>query len=97
MKNGLCPKCGSTDIRSGEFLAEKEGGYTGNRIPVTIALLNSAAWLDNYVCARCGYVESYIADPKRLAEIAERWPAVPTTPPGPSEDVWPLPPSAPTA
>jgi len=100
MKNGLCPKCGSTDVRSGEFLEEKEGRYTGNRIPVTIATFfsfNSVAWLDNYVCARCGYVESYIADPKRLAEIAERWPAVSSAPPDPSESVWPPLPTEPTA
>ena len=31
MKSSLCPKCGSTDIRSGEFLTEQGGGYTGNR------------------------------------------------------------------
>ncbi len=97
MKNGFCPKCGSTDVRSGEFLAEKEGGYMGNRIPVNIALRNAAAWLDNYVCVRCGYVESYIADPKRLHEIAERWPAVSTAPPGPPEGVWPPPPTEPMA
>ena len=35
MKNGLCPKCGSTDIRSGEFLEEKEPtGAMVNRLPV---------------------------------------------------------------
>ncbi len=97
MKSGLCPKCGSTDIRSGEFLAEQGGGYTGNRIPVAIAsFFNSAAWLDNYACTRCGCVESYIADPKKLAEIAERWLAVPTTQPEPPEGVWPPPPHQPT-
>ena len=97
MKSGLCPKCGATDIRSGEFLEEKEGGYMGNRIPVIIALRNTAAWLDNFVCVRCGYVESYVADPKKLAEIAERWPAVTAAPPDPAEGVWPPPPAAPEA
>jgi len=98
MKNGLCPKCGSADVRSGEFLEGRASGYTGNRVPVAVAtFFNSAAWLDNYVCARCGYVESYIADPKRLQEIAERWPAVVSVPPTPPEGVWPPPPSAPEA
>ena len=97
MKSGTCPKCGATDVRSGEFLEEKEGGYMGNRIPVSIAFRNAAAWLDNYVCVRCGYVESYIADPKRLREIAERWPAVPVAPPDAPGDVWPPPPSTPEA
>ena len=97
MKSGLCPKCGSTDVRSGEFLEEKEGGYMGNRIPVHIALRNAAAWLDNYVCIRCGYVESYIADPRKLAEIAERWPRVTATQPEPPAGVWPPPPTVPEA
>ncbi len=98
MKSGQCPKCGSTDIRSGEFLEEKEWNYMGNRIPVTIALRNTAAWLDNYVCVRCGYVESYIANPDRLREISERWPAaVSTTQHEPPEGVWPPPPAVPEA
>lgn len=97
MKSGLCPKCGSTDIRSGEFLEQKEWNYMGNRIPVTLAFRKTAAWLDNYVCARCGYVESYIADPQRLTEITERWPAVASAPPEPPESVWPPPPSPPPA
>ena len=86
MKNGICPKCGSTDVRSGEFLAKKGRLDCGQSHPRNHqGSATIAAWLDNYVCARCGYVESYIADPKKLAEIAERWPAVPSATPDPSE------------
>ena len=35
--------------------------------------LTSIAALDNYVCAECGYLESYVNDPKKLAEISRKW------------------------
>jgi len=31
------------------------------------------AALDNYVCADCGYLESYIAGKNKRQEIAEGW------------------------
>jgi hypothetical protein len=35
-----------------------------------------SALLDNYVCAACGYVESYVARRDHLNSIAEKWPKV---------------------
>ncbi len=70
MKNGTCPRCGSTAVFSAENLPLKGGPFGSNSIPVT---LTSMAALDNYVCTDCGLVESYVADEKKLEEVAARW------------------------
>lgn len=70
MKNGQCPKCGSKEVYSGADIPLKSGPFAGNAIPIS---LTSMAALDNYVCVACGLVESYIADPDKLEEVAQRW------------------------
>ncbi len=70
MKKGQCPKCGSTEIYSGENIPLKSGPFTSNSIPIS---LSSMAALDNFVCVACGLVESYIADRSKLEEITGRW------------------------
>ncbi len=70
MKKGKCPKCGSVKIYSGADIALKSGPFASNSIPVS---LTSVAARDNYVCADCGLVESYIADKAKLREIAKKW------------------------
>jgi len=73
MKNGICPKCNSSEVYAGRNLVFKGGSYGSNSVPISFWV---AAPLDNYVCASCGYVESYIADPNKLTEIRKRWPKV---------------------
>ena len=46
------------------FVIEGEGAYT-------------AVDIQSFLCTTCGYYENYVADPKRLAEVAQKWPAVP--------------------
>ena len=70
MKTGTCPKCSSDEIFSGAGIALKKGPFGSNSIPVG---LTSIAALDNYVCGECGYVESYVSDPKKLVEISRKW------------------------
>jgi predicted nucleic-acid-binding Zn-ribbon protein len=70
MKNGQCPKCGSREVYSGQNIPLKSGPFSSNAIPIG---LTSTAALDNYVCAACGLVESYIADPAKLKEVEKRW------------------------
>jgi len=70
MKQGKCPKCGSTDVYSGEGIAFKSGPFGSNSIPVG---LTSIAALDNYVCTSCGLVESYVSEKAKLKEITKRW------------------------
>lgn len=73
MKDGKCPRCGATNIYSCCDLPLKAGPFSSNCIPIS---LTSMAPLDNYVCTACGLVESYIADEKKLKEIAKRWESV---------------------
>ena len=73
MKSGTCPKCGGNEVHTGANVTFKRGAYGANSIPVSFW---SVAPLDNYVCARCGYVESYVADPSKLRKIAQDWPRV---------------------
>ena len=80
MKSGNCPKCASTEVYSGATIPLKKGPFGSNAIPVT---LTSIAALDNYVCAACGYMESYIGDEEKLAEIARKWVRVESADSGP--------------
>ena len=71
MRSGQCPKCGSNDVRKGTRLLFKRGFWYSNTIPITFW---SHAALDNYVCANCGYVESYVGEQSDRESIAEKWP-----------------------
>ena len=70
MKDGKCPKCGSTEVYSGADVYPKTGPFTSNAIPIS---LTSIAALDNYVCTDCGYVERFIAETGKLKEIFIKW------------------------
>ena len=83
MKSGMCPKCASETVYSGASIPLKKGPFGSNSIPIS---LTSVAALDNYVCAKCGYVESYISDAERLSEIATKWVQVKTTDASPAGD-----------
>lgn len=73
MREGICPKCGSTDVHTGAHFPNKEGHYWANTIPITFWVSTA---LDNFVCVSCGYVESYISNPAKLRKIMEKWPRV---------------------
>lgn len=73
MKTGICPKCNSDKVFSGAEIPLKKGPFGSNSIPIG---LTSIAAVDNYVCGECGYVERYISDRTKLAEIARKWDAV---------------------
>lgn len=68
MKNGECPKCGAGEVHV----------VDGNRFEPGIPLggLSAGAFLNAYVCVRCGYVEMYVEDAEDLPKIASRWPKV---------------------
>ncbi len=73
MKQGKCPKCGSTNVYTSENLPLKSGPFGSNSIPVT---LTTIAALDNYVCGDCGLVEHYVANDSMLRKITDKWKAV---------------------
>lgn len=83
MKSGTCPKCGSADIFAGTDVFPKSGPFSCNAIPIS---LTAMAPLDNYVCAECGYVESYVARQEDRATIRRRWPTASGVDAAPSED-----------
>jgi len=76
MKDGKCPKCGSVKVYAATDLPLKGGPFGSNSIPIS---LTSMAPLDNYVCAECGLVESYVAYEDKLEEIARKWTLVSET------------------
>lgn len=70
MKDGKCPKCGSTNVYVADDLPLKSGPFGSNAIPVSLTVM---AALDNYVCVDCGLVEHYVAEERMLKKIAKRW------------------------
>lgn len=70
MKDGKCPKCNSTQVYSQQNMVLKGGPFGSNSIPIS---LTSMAALDNFVCADCGLVQSYVADEEKLREISKKW------------------------
>ena len=59
MKNGVCPKCNSTEIYCGAGGLKAASGEChlemGNFSPKVI-------FLSTYLCTQCGYTEMYVAD-----------------------------------
>lgn len=72
MKKGYCPKCKAQEVYTGKDIKFKKGTYGSNTIPLG-GIFGGEVALDNYVCADCGYVESYINSEKDLKKIADRW------------------------
>jgi len=70
LKTGICPKCNSHEVFSGAGIVLKKGPFGSNSIPIG---LTSIAALDNFVCSECGYVERYVSDESKLAEISRKW------------------------
>ena len=67
MKDGHCPKCGSSDV----FVSLAPFSRYSTRLPITAW---SMAEREHYVCTSCGYVQVYISDSESLKKIAESWP-----------------------
>lgn len=61
MKNGQCPKCGSTNVYTQQN--ELQETRVAGRLQI----------VDDYVCTACGYFETYLTDQDALRKIAERW------------------------
>ncbi|HEX8503541.1 MAG TPA: hypothetical protein VF659_23355 [Pyrinomonadaceae bacterium] len=70
MKDGVCPKCqAATVYRRLEGISHGGGG-------IYISTFSSAAErcdVTYYVCATCGYVESYLYDEEKLSDVARTW------------------------
>lgn len=76
LKDGECPKCGSTEIVDNAQLADRKGDYnqTADAVVRLITRPNAMVFKDPidfklqpYICGGCGYLESYVEKPDRLA------------------------------
>lgn len=71
MKDGHCPKCGSANVYMKHRGVYASGG--GDNFLIVHISTFSDADFDDYLCADCGYIESYIADKSKLPVIASKW------------------------
>lgn len=69
MKNGTCPKCGSTEVYDDTSKGRLARGY---RDGLALDGFSSMAII-NYVCTDCGYSESYVQFPRDLERIKYKW------------------------
>ena len=70
MKNGKCPKCGSTNVRKGRT----PGMWTSDKAMIPLGGgLDGHLKTRHYLCIRCGYVETYVTDPKGLEKARTKW------------------------
>ena len=71
MKNGLCPKCNSTNV----FMKNNGIWLGGHTLPLTIfpGSIGSGANCESYVCVDCGYFENYVVTKELLEEIRQKW------------------------
>lgn len=69
MRNGVCPKCGASEIHY------TTGPAIEGAVKLTLGLF-MATRLVLYICVSCGYVESYVAEQDWLQTIAEKLPRI---------------------
>jgi predicted nucleic-acid-binding Zn-ribbon protein len=73
MQDGVCPKCGSDEIYSNQEIGPVNSVYGVQAIPVRGAVRTEFARLVSYVCAECGYAESYVRGSQSIAQIVRHW------------------------
>jgi predicted nucleic-acid-binding Zn-ribbon protein len=69
MKNGICPKCGSTEIHT----KADAFSFGVGAVALPISLFSTAQVIP-YVCVQCGYLEMYVDEPKQRRGLAAKWP-----------------------
>ena len=70
MRSGKCPKCGAASVHAAR------GGFhwgSGRGVHISTSAVSVGIELDTYICASCGYLEHYVPDPQKLAEVAQTW------------------------
>ncbi|MBE7436336.1 MAG: hypothetical protein HS100_20645 [Anaerolineales bacterium] len=73
MKNGVCPKCSSSEVYFIKY------DYSNLRGSAAHALLDSFVFPKGpgmnftlYICVDCGYTEHYVHDKKQLKQVAQK-------------------------
>ena len=73
LANGLCPKCGSTEIyvdERGLVNADRGGALA---LTLYHGWRGRSALISTYICGTCGYIELYAAEKSLLPEIIKNW------------------------
>lgn len=73
MREGVCPKCSSHDVYTNQEIGTVESVYGVQAIPVKGVARTEFARLITYVCAGCGYAESYVRGSQSIAQIVRHW------------------------
>ncbi|MBI5034783.1 MAG: hypothetical protein HZB51_30030 [Chloroflexi bacterium] len=77
MRNGICPKCNSTQVYCG-LATEGEGltaGSYASQVEVATDETCATLWVDTYICSSCGYLEMHVANRAELSILmqADGW------------------------
>ena len=72
MKNGFCPKCQTPTVYR-KLNGISHGGSGAGGVFVYTSWMTSTSKVENYICSRCGYFESYVMDENKMAEITRTW------------------------
>lgn len=74
MRRGVCPKCQTPTVY------RKLNGVSRGSAAGAVIFVYTSSWssmapsdVESFICARCGYFESYIVDEAKLAEITNTW------------------------
>jgi predicted nucleic-acid-binding Zn-ribbon protein len=71
MRRGLCVKCGTPTVYR-KLNGISQGGGTAGAYVYT-SWLTSASMVENLICTRCGYFETYVVDERKMAEVVNTW------------------------
>ena len=79
MKDGVCPKCGGTEV-----FANSHDSFPSpfHQLPISAG---HTARLEFHVCVECGYAESYVVEAKDRLRIRDYWSRVAKVPSAPRE------------
>ncbi len=67
MKSGPCPKCGSKEI----YLAPYRIKLTHGRHSMQLGIFDFAK-IEEYICAECGFIESYLAGEEDMRKVIRK-------------------------
>ena len=75
MKNGQCPRCGSTNVYTRQNGIKSQGDWWGltTTPPGSTFTVYLRSDVDTYLCTSCGYFENYVLDEGKLAEVPQKW------------------------
>jgi Fe2+ or Zn2+ uptake regulation protein len=66
----LCPKCQTPTVYR-KLDGISQGGAA--QVHIQTSWLTSASHVENFICTRCGYFETYVVDERKMAEITNTW------------------------